>query len=120
MVLELIIGYTLLICVIMALSLEVLGLILYISSSNNIYIDLDRSLVVKEENFFIYSLNTISSAVKGPNYFNLMSLGLAVLMFTPYLRAVLSVVYFSLAKNYKYTLLTLFVTIVITASLIIH
>ncbi len=49
-----------------------------------------------------------------------MSLGLAVLMFTPYLRAILSVAHFSLTKNYKYALLTSFVTIVITVSLIVH
>ena len=118
--LESIIGYALLICVIVALSLEVLGLILYVFTSNNMNIKLEQSLGIQEKNFFTYAARTICFTIRRPDYTNLMSLGLAVLMFTPYLRAVLSVAYFVLAKNYKYTLITSFVLAVITVSLIVH
>ena len=118
--LESIIGYTLLICVIVALSLEILGLILYISTSKNISITLDQRLCIQEKDFFSYAVRTINSTMRRPNFLNLMSLGLVVLMFTPYLRAVLSVAYFILARNYKYTLITSFVLVVITASLMVH
>ncbi len=118
--LESIIGYALLICVIVALSLEVAGLVLYISTSNNTNIILDQNLCIQEEHFFSYAVRTINSMIRRPNYTNLMSLGLVVLMFTPYLRAVLSVAYFIVVKNYKYTLITSFVLVVITVSLMIH
>ncbi len=118
--LESIIGYTLLVCVILALSLEILGLILYISTSKSTSIILDQSLCIQEKDFFSYAVRTINSTIRRPNFLNLMSLGLVVLMFTPYLRAVLSVAYFILARNYKYTLITSFVLAVISASLRVH
>jgi len=118
--LESIIGYSLLICVMLALFLEIVGLMLYISAGNSLSISLDQKLSVQEENFFTYTLRTISSAIRSPSYVNLMSLGIAILMFTPYLRAVFSVAYFILAKNYKYTLITSFVLVVITISLMVQ
>jgi len=118
--LESIIGYSLLVCVITALSLEVLGLILYVSNGNNVNINLNQELCIREENFFSYIARTVRSALRRPSYTNLMSLGLAVLMLTPYLRGVLSVAYFALTENYKYTLLTSFVMLVITISLVIR
>jgi uncharacterized membrane protein len=39
---------------------------------------------------------------------------------TPYLRVVASVVYFGLVRNAKYLIITLFVLIILTASLLVH
>jgi uncharacterized membrane protein len=51
----------------------------------------------------------------------LLSSGIAVLMLTPYLRVVVSVVYFlGVARNWKYTLFTLVVLIVLTYSLFLR
>ena len=47
-----------------------------------------------------------------------LGLGIVVLMLTPYVRVVASVLYFGLAKNPKYLLITLFVLLVLTASLL--
>jgi len=118
--LESIIGYSLLMCVMLALFLEVVGLVLYISAGNSLSISLDNKLSVHEENFFTYTIRTISSVTRSPSHANLMSLGIAVLMLTPYLRAVFSVAYFIFAKNYKYTLITSFVLVVITISLVVQ
>ncbi|HIE22925.1 MAG TPA: DUF1634 domain-containing protein [Candidatus Korarchaeota archaeon] len=119
-VLESIIGYVLLICVITALLLEVAGLILFLSSSRSMRVSLDQNLSIREDNYFTYTARTIASSIRRPSYYTLMSLGLAILMFTPYFRAILSVAYFLMIRNYKYTLITSFVLIVITVSLLVH
>jgi hypothetical protein len=46
--------------------------------------------------------------------------GIVILLLTPYLRVVFSVLYFSFEKDYKYALITLFVLIVLTLSLTLH
>lgn len=51
----------------------------------------------------------------------LISLGIAMLMLTPYLRVLVSMVYFALdARNWKYTLFTGFVLSVLTYSLFLR
>jgi uncharacterized membrane protein len=47
-----------------------------------------------------------------------MALGMAILILTPYVRAVLSVVYFASRKNLTYLIVTLFVLIVLTVSML--
>ncbi len=49
-----------------------------------------------------------------------MTAGVIVLMLTPYLRVVLSAAYFAWEKDAKYVLITLFVLIVLTLSLVLH
>jgi len=49
----------------------------------------------------------------------LVSLGVAVLLFTPYLRVLASVVFFAaVERNWKYTVFTSFVLVVLTYSLL--
>jgi uncharacterized membrane protein len=51
----------------------------------------------------------------------LVSMGIAVLLLTPYLRVAASMVYFlAVLKNWKYTLFTAFVLIVLTRSLFLR
>ena len=51
----------------------------------------------------------------------LVSLGVAVLLFTPYLRVLASVVFFAaIERNWKYTVFTSFVLVVLTYSLLMR
>ena len=51
----------------------------------------------------------------------LVSLGVAVLLFTPYLRVLASVVFFAaVERNWKYTVFTSFVLVVLTYSLLMR
>lgn len=51
----------------------------------------------------------------------LINMGIVVLMLTPFLRVLASMVYFfSVLKNWKYTLFTLFVLLVLTRSLFLQ
>ena len=50
----------------------------------------------------------------------LMTLGITVLILTPYVRTVMSAFYFASMKDVKYLLITLFVLVILTVSLITH
>jgi uncharacterized membrane protein len=73
-------------------------------------------------NFFQFLLADIRQAASGalrPRV--LVSLGLAVLMVTPYLRVLASILYFAFVeRNWKYTLFTGFVFTVLTYSLFLR
>ena len=77
---------------------------------------------ISGENYFGFLTSSLHQAVTGPIQPHLLiSLGIATLMFTPYLRVAASVVYFALvARNLKYTLFTLFVFTVLTYSLFLR
>jgi uncharacterized membrane protein len=49
-----------------------------------------------------------------------ITVGIIVLILTPYIRAVTSLVYFVWEKNRYYVLITLFVLVVLTLSLALH
>jgi uncharacterized membrane protein len=119
--LEEVIGYILIIGVITSLMMELTGLVLYVTDKKTTEIDLnDPEACVRSRDFFAYILDVASSMFSNPDYASLMTLGLVILMLTPYLRVVASVVYFAFSHNYKYVTITLMVLAMLTASLIAH
>lgn len=74
-------------------------------------------------NFFSYMDNFISlrsTTHFDSNAIKIMALGLVILIITPFMRVFASVVFFGLSRNYKYLLITSFVLITLTVSLIAH
>ena len=119
--LEEVIGYILVIGVTTSLIMELAGLILYVTGKGTTEIDLsDFEAYVRSQDFFAYITDVVGSVLSNPNYATVMALGLVLLMLTPYLRVVASVVYFALSRNYKYVVITLIVLAMLTASLIVH
>jgi len=118
--LETAISYLLILGVVISLFLEVIGLILFYRSYSNLNILENSVAFIRGENFFsfVYTLfqreNVQNSALLS------MTLGLVVLILTPYVRVITSVVYFAWKKNSKYVLVTLFVLITLTISLALH
>ena len=118
--LETAISYLLILGVVISLFLEVIGLILFYRSYSNLNILENSVAFIRGENFFsfVYTLfqreNVQNSALLS------MTLGLVVLILTPYVRVLTSVVYFAWKKNSKYVLVTLFVLITLTISLALH
>ena len=118
--LETTISYLLIVGVVISLFLEVIGLILFYRSYSNLNILENSVAFIRGENFFsfVYTLfqreNVQNSALLS------MTLGLVVLILTPYVRVITSVVYFAWKKNSKYVLVTLFVLITLTISLALH
>jgi len=69
--------------------------------------------------FMITEVHQVSQGVVGPRL--LVSLGLAALMLTPYVRVLVSMLYFAIVeRNRKYTIFTGFVFAVLTYSLLLR
>ena len=117
--LEDVISYVLIIGVITSLLFEVAGIILFYRVYGSLAIFHERQMFLQGENFFIFLARLFSgSSANWP--IRLITLGIAVLILTPYVRAVLSVIYFAVHENWKYLVITLFVLTILTTSLLIH
>jgi len=112
-----IIGYTLISGVAISLLLEVIGIILYYRSSGQFKILEDKAVFIHGKNFFNFLFELVRSENLRRKAILLMTLGIAILMLTPYVRVILSVIHFAREKNVKYVLITLFVLVLLTISL---
>ena len=118
--LETVISYILVSGVLISLVLELVGIILFYIHYKNFRILESASVFVKGQNFFLY-ITSLFQGRYSPNIeFLIMIVGLVVLILTPYVRVITSIIYFISKKNLKYILLTLFVFMLLTISLIIH
>jgi uncharacterized membrane protein len=117
---ERMIGYILISGVVISLFLEVIGIILYYRSYGQFKILEDKAVFIHGKNFFYFLVELIQGEHIRQKAIWLMTLGIAILMLTPYVRVILSVIHFSREKNVKYVLITLFVLALLTISLAIQ
>jgi len=115
--LESIISYLLITGVIISLVLEVTGVVLFYTTFHTLQISHDPAVYINGNNFFLFLADQISGMNTGALPLRLMTLGIVVLILTPYLRAITSVIYFAWEKNIKFVFITLFVLALLTASL---
>jgi uncharacterized membrane protein len=115
------ISYVLIAGVTISLILETAGIILFYRAAHSAAVSEQPAMFVHGRDFFTFfgSLLTDGSSHGTPGL-HLMVLGIAILILTPYVRAVMSVVYFAAEKNLTYFFITLFVLIVLTVSLLVH
>lgn len=119
--LEKIISYILMVGVMTSLIMEAVGLVLYAMDKGTTEIGLsDPEAYISSQDFFAYVIGVVTLTLSDFNYASVMALGLALLMLTPYLRVVASVIYFAFSRNYKYVVITLIVLAMLTVSLITH
>ena len=117
--LEGVISYVLIIGVVASLLIEIAGVILFYRTYGNLAISHDSRMFLQGENFFIFLARLFSgSSMSWP--IRVITLGIAVLILTPYVRAMLSVIYFAVHRNGKYLVITLFVFTILTISLLVH
>lgn len=102
--------------VVLSLVILTIALALYMSSTGPEVV-LSEEYRVYSPNFFEYMKN-IAKIDFVPS--GLMAIGLILLMLTPYARVVASFIYFSARRDLKYSLITAFVLIVLTVSLLTH
>ncbi len=114
------ISYILIAGVVVSLLLEVMGIILYYHSYGHFKILEDRTFFIHGRNFFYFLVELIQGGYTHKEAMLLMTLGIAILMLTPYVRVILSVFHFAWQKNVKYVLITLFVLVLLTISLVIQ
>ena len=117
--LETIISYILTIGVLVSLAVEAVGLGFY-ATTESLQVDFTSRWQTSGNDFFAYAWGTLLSLGEGATPLSLIALGIVLLMVTPYLRVLASVVYFAVERNPKYALISLFVLAVLTISLKAH
>lgn len=116
---EKVIGYILIVGVVISLVLEIVGVALLYTSSGSLAISRDPAVYIKGQDFFNFVWRHIEKRAQEPAFF-LMTLGIIVLILTPFIRVIASVAYFAWHRNLKYVFITLFVLIIVTISLALH
>ena len=114
------IGYLLIVGVIISLLLEIAGVALLYHTYRQIDISQDTSVFIKGHDFFTFVLQQVEGKYAEKSPFILMTAGIIVLVLTPYIRVLASVLHFAWQRNWKYVCITLFVLIVVTLSLTLH
>jgi uncharacterized membrane protein len=117
--LETVISYILMIGVLVSLAVEVVGLGYY-ATTESLQVDFTSRWQTSGNDFFAYAWGTLLSLGVGATPVTLISLGIVLLMVTPYLRVLASLLYFTVERNPKYALISLFVLAVLTISLKAH
>ncbi len=111
------IGYVLITGVVISLLVEAIGILLYYLSYRHFNISSERTLFIQGGNFFDFMIELFKGDYAGKKAVFLMSVGVVILILTPYVRVLMSVLYFGWEKNTKYILITLFVLVLLTISL---
>jgi len=117
---ELAISYLLIFGVIASLILTGIGMVLFYIHFGQVEISGKKAMFLREQNFFHFFLNLLRGGQGQDKAIWLMTLGIAVLILTPYARVIISVLHFIRKRDLKYTLINLFVFILITFSLILR
>ena len=112
------VGYILLVGVLLSVLCLVIGLIWHWASRGELGLDYP----ITDRNLFGFLLHLTEQMFSGTFHPQvLISLGIAVLLLTPFARVVASMFYFAVAlHNWKYTVFTGFVTAVLTYSLFLR
>jgi uncharacterized membrane protein len=119
--LELAISYILIVGVVVSIVIEMVGMLSYYYANRDLSVAFRPEFALQGHDFFTYSESTFRVVrVSSWSPLQILSLGLVLLMLTPYIRVVASVIYFGWVKNVKYLSITLFVLIILTASLLLH
>ena len=115
---EVLTGYILSVGVLLSVALLVIGLLWRWARSGNLRFE----YTIAEMNFFEFVLTSLRQmASRGLRPRAMVNMGIAVLMLTPFVRVLASVLYFALVeRNWKYTLFTGFVLSVLTYSLFLR
>jgi uncharacterized membrane protein len=114
------ISYLLIIGVIACLILVTAGILLFYADFGHLAISEKKAMFLREKNFFYFLWDLFRGSDDQDKGTWLMTLGIAILILTPYARVIMSVLYFIIKKDLQYTFITLFVLILLTISLTLH
>jgi len=104
--------------VILSLGLEVLGIIVFYHSYGDLGISEKKEVFLYGKDFFRFVVGLFYGGYGQGAGILLMTFGVTTLILTPYVRVIMSVFYFLKEHNVKYVLITLFVLVLLTMSLI--
>ena len=114
------ISYLLIAGVIISLILEIIGVIFLLHSYGHLDISQDTSMFIQGHDFFSFIYKEFQGKHTEGSAILFMTAGIIVLILTPYVRVIASVIYFVWERNIKYVLITLFVLLAVTISLALH
>jgi len=103
-----------------SLFLEIVGMALFYHSYWTVSISYEKGMLIHADNFFIFLVRQFAQTSGVSLPLRLMTLGIAILILTPYARAIASVVYFASRKDLKFLAITMFVLAVLTVSFLTH
>ncbi|MHB8276059.1 MAG: DUF1634 domain-containing protein [Candidatus Humimicrobiaceae bacterium] len=118
--LEIILSYTLIAGVIISLSLMIIGIILFYINTGNLNISRSPGMFIQGKNFFNFIFELLQGQKLQTPSISFMVAGAIVLMLTPFIRVVASLIYFAVAKDLKYVFITFIVLAILTISLSMH
>lgn len=114
------ISYLLIIGVSISILFEIIGLSLFYYYFRHLNISGIGMMFIHGKNFFSFLTELFRGEYAQNNAILFMTFGITILILTPYLRVLISIIYFAFNRNIKYTIITLFVFIILTISLIMH
>lgn len=118
--LEVILSYILIAGVIISLSLMLVGIILLYIDTGNLNISRDQSMFIHGNNFFNFIYRLLQGQRPESLSLSFIVIGTVVLMLTPLIRVLASLIYFATVKDLKYVFITLIVLSILTVSLSMH
>ena len=119
--LETTISYLLIIGVALSLALEIAGIAIFYRSHGNLDILLqDKAMFIQGRDFFSFLYQLFARGPMQNTGIFLMTLGVAALILTPFVRVIVSAMYFAWKRDARYALITAFVLVAITVSLALH
>ena len=110
---ERMISYVLITGVMISLTLNLFGLILY-HFENRLCLE----IVLNEQSSL--SLDSFINHISQINSYTILSASILVILFTPYIRVLASMVYFMFKKDYRYVFLTSIVFLVLSMLILFH
>jgi uncharacterized membrane protein len=117
---ELAISSLLAIGVVTSLILIAAGILLFYFQFGSLAISEKESMFLQEKNFFCFLYDLFRGGNSQGMALWIMTLGIAVLILTPYARVLLSVLYFLWERDFKFSCITLLVLVILTLSLATH
>ena len=106
--------------VVTSLILIGVGIFLFYVEFGSLAVSEKKVMFLQEKNFFYFLYDLLRGGSSQGKALWTMTLGIAVLILTPYARVLLSVLYFFWEKDFKFSLITLFVLVILTLSLATH
>ena len=106
--------------VVTSLILIAVGILLFFFQFGNLAVSEKKSMFLQEKNFFIFLYDLFRDGPSQGMALWVMTLGIAVLILTPYARVFLAVFYFLRERDFKFSFITLLVLVILTLSLATH
>jgi uncharacterized membrane protein len=95
-------------------------MVLLWQKQGSLAISQEPAVYVRGHDFFSFIYQEVTNGNLNGLPLQLITLGVVVLLLTPYVRVILSAVYFMRERNLKYVFITIIVLIILTISLTLH